>query len=1129
MNQKSKHIKILLLENDEGSLLSTSRWIKKRETDFEVLVLNSKSEYLKALDGYKPDIILFDHSFTFLDYEEALRLLKATKLEVPFILFSENISIDLGLKILKHGVSDYILKDNLKNLPFFIEKAINKNNLEQEHLQSYKKNTESVRKFEGLIKTSSDVIIILTPDGEINYISPSVEQLLGLSVQKVHHRKLVDLLNLDDPEIFIDAFTNSIGSVEKCTTSVLIQVKTKNKQSIWLQANFTNHLDDSSLNGIVLRLKNVTLERQNEIKILENEKKYRAFFENSLDGILLTNINGIIHAANPAACKIFQMTEDEICKKGRSGIVDLNDPRFHQAIKERELTGKTKSEINMFRKDGSSFVGELTSTIIDTNKGYASLVIKDNSEKKAFQHKLKKSEERYKSLFNNNPLPTFVFNENDLSIVDVNKSCSTNYGFTREEFLTMNLKDLQNQTENKHLDKLVEEFRNSPETSFHAYSTHLKKDKSEILVENSSHRFIIDGIPYVVAVCTDITEKERNLKKLTDTSIRLKVAEKIAKIGYWELDLNDNSLFCSDYIFNIYGIQDKNVKPTMDLFLKMMHPVDKKKYAKKLNELQLGIKGNEFEFRIILENGAVKWIHSRSKGVQKSEHQTHCIKGIIQDITSEKIAYEKLLKSESRYKGLVQSQTNYFVRIDIDGNYSFTNKKFIEEFGWAFKDHDPIGKSSLTDIMPYHHQKLRETAEHCISNPNENCQMEIDKRMEDGGVKTTLWDMIYLTDISEDGEIQGVGIDISERVKVERENKFQANLLNKIGQGIMATDSNDRVTYWNKAAEEIYLWKQDEVLGKNIFKLLYGNNEKHKDTLRLLKSGKIWTGELIAKLKDGSTLPTQITKSPLFDENETFLGVIRISSDISKLKKSEIKLKKLNKELSEYTKELFSANEGLEQFSYIVSHNLRAPIANILGIGDLLNNNIQPEDIHELLLHELFSNIGRLDDVMQDLHETLKLKTEFPKNLEKVKFESLIQNIIKSNKNLIDTEKVIIITDFTAIDEIYTVKSYLYSTFFNLISNSIKYRKPNVPPVIHISTEINKDEIIIHFKDNGLGINLEKKGDLIFGFYKRFHNHVEGKGLGLFMVKSQIEMLGGHITVKSLEGEGAEFIINLQK
>jgi len=118
--------------------------------------------------------------------------------------------------------------------------------------------------------------------------------------------------------------------------------------------------------------------------------------------------------------------------------------------------------------------------------------------------------------------------------------------------------------------------------------------------------------------------------------------------------------------------------------------------------------------------------------------------------------------------------------------------------------------------------------------------------------------------------------------------------------------------------------------------------------------------------------------------------------------------------------------------------------------------------------------------------------------------------------------------DFSEIDGFLTLRGYLYSIFYNLISNSIKYRRKEINCRIEIKSHLTKNKLELTFSDNGMGINLKKSGDLIFGLYRRFHSTAEGKGLGLFMVKTQVEALGGKISVQSLENIGTEFKIEFK-
>ena len=241
-----------------------------------------------------------------------------------------------------------------------------------------------------------------------------------------------------------------------------------------------------------------------------------------------------------------------------------------------------------------------------------------------------------------------------------------------------------------------------------------------------------------------------------------------------------------------------------------------------------------------------------------------------------------------------------------------------------------------------------------------------------------------------------------------------------------------------------------------------------------------------------------------------------ISTDISQRKIIEQEREKI-------IADLIQRNKNFEEFAFIISHNLRAPVASILGLGGLLKYNLAEADriqAQELLITE----VDRLDEIIKDLNKVLQIRTEIAENKEKVQLSQLVSDIESSMQHLITTHTKIV-TDFSAIDEVSTLKSYMHSIFYNLISNGIKFGKLDAETLIEIKSERYKNKIKISFKDNGRGIDLERHGENVFGLYKRFHLNVEGKGLGLFMTKTQVEVLGGSIQVKSQADISTEFIV----
>ena len=244
-------------------------------------------------------------------------------------------------------------------------------------------------------------------------------------------------------------------------------------------------------------------------------------------------------------------------------------------------------------------------------------------------------------------------------------------------------------------------------------------------------------------------------------------------------------------------------------------------------------------------------------------------------------------------------------------------------------------------------------------------------------------------------------------------------------------------------------------------------------------------------------------------------GILR---DLSKQKKDEDERQKM-------IIDIIQRNKDLEQFSYIISHNLRSPVANIIGLTAELSDYTHSAETVLMLKEAISNDVKRLEEVIVDLNSIVQTKRDIMEQKEDIQLNSLVENIKLSINYLIENQGIYITTNFSQLNSIHTIKSYLQSIFYNLISNSIKYRSNDRDLILEIFTEVVDESVLIVFKDNGTGIDLEKIGCQLFGLYKRFHAGTEGKGLGLYMVKTQVETLGGKIDVESKVGVGTTFTI----
>ena len=248
--------------------------------------------------------------------------------------------------------------------------------------------------------------------------------------------------------------------------------------------------------------------------------------------------------------------------------------------------------------------------------------------------------------------------------------------------------------------------------------------------------------------------------------------------------------------------------------------------------------------------------------------------------------------------------------------------------------------------------------------------------------------------------------------------------------------------------------------------------------------------------------------------------IIGIHLDVDDIKNKEV-------ELNQLSQELLVSNKELKQFAYITSHNLRSPVANLLMLMRLFRTDELSEK-NRSLFEKTDLSIHQLNQTLEDLNEILSARFKSDKS-EDIAFETVLIEVIHSISEEIENTGAKITYDFDSASMIFYSKKALHSIFLNLLTNAIKYAKPGTNPTIFISTNMNKEHIFLQARDEGIGIDLEKHGKKIFGLYQRFHNVSSGKGLGLYIIKNQVEAQNGSISVDSQAEQGATFTINFAK
>lgn len=266
---------------------------------------------------------------------------------------------------------------------------------------------------------------------------------------------------------------------------------------------------------------------------------------------------------------------------------------------------------------------------------------------------------------------------------------------------------------------------------------------------------------------------------------------------------------------------------------------------------------------------------------------------------------------------------------------------------------------------------------------------------------------------------------------------------------------------------------------------------------------------------------------PLLDSEGKTCGIVAVGVDVTDMVKARKLVEENAEELKSKNEELIKINADLDNFIYTASHDLKAPMSNIEGLLSTMRESLQMEheklsEDTEFIIQLMEGSITRFKNTIQDLTEITKVQKIEEEDVKEINFKEVLEDVKFSIYNKITESKAAIETDFSKAATIKFSKKNLNSILYNLLGNAIKYQDKNRAPQIFIKTDIDSGYIVLTINDNGLGIGKENQSKM-FTMFKRFHDHVEGTGIGLYIVKRIIDNAGGKIEVESELGTGTTF------
>ncbi len=603
------------------------------------------------------------------------------------------------------------------------------------------------------------------------------------------------------------------------------------------------------------------------------------------------------------------------------------------------------------------------------------------------------------------------------------------------------------------------------------------------------------------------------------------------------LNRNLEVQYFSNEIVELYNIKPEDIGKKISEIPGYFSECDVSFYAQKIFENNVGYRG-----KITTSQGK-----HYTKRMRPFKHSNGTVSGVIvafTDITELEDAQIALEKSEQRFRDMAELAVDYMFEVNAKGIVTYVSPGIKEILGYEPED---VLNKYLAEFMPKDEGKMvLKDILHITKTQADYPPLTHHIIKNDGTVIIVESRGRAIKD--KDGKVlgyRGINRNITEKISAEREQSHlnqllerkvaqrtseleenqkqlvEAQRIGKLGSWIWNLQTHYKV--WSDMMFEIFDVDKTPDVSFDVFNERI--HEDDRDFMNDVERTAIEGGDTHyvvqsrIRRRNNEIRYIEATAHIYRDDTGKAIKLIGTAQDITELKQQEAERRKL-------IADLMQQNKDLQQFSYIISHNLRAPVANIVGLGKMYRVG-RMDERNEKIVKNMQESAEDIDSVIKDLSNILSLRSGIGAEKELINIHDIFSTVVKTLHPQIEEVGAKITSDFATAPKVFTIKSYLHSIFYNLLSNALKYRSPERNLEINVSAGKRINYMWISVQDNGLGIDTEKNREKLFGLYRRFHPQIEGKGIGLYLVKVQAETMGGWVEVESEPGIGTKFTVFL--
>jgi PAS domain S-box-containing protein len=657
----------------------------------------------------------------------------------------------------------------------------------------------------------------------------------------------------------------------------------------------------------------------------------------------------------------------------------------------------------------------------------------------------------------------------------------------------------------------------------------------------------------------EIAEREEAEKALRHNEKKLYLALAAAKAGTFDIPIaQQEPIVVSQSVKGLFGFPPEADTDFSD-YMQRVHPHDIARVKKTIESSIAEKKGHQINYRVIHGDGRQVWISSRAEPVMDEQGEVERLIGTLMDYTQNKEWEEDLVRSREETELRSKEIENIYDTapiglcvLDKDLRFMRINERLAEINGFSVEQH--LGKT-IRNMLP----DLADEVEPLLHRVMETGEPLLDITLKgetpsQPGVERT-WIESWYPFRNRQGHISGISIvaeEVTEKVKSDElrqvsEERYK-KLFNSIDDGfcvceMLLNDAGKAVDY--RFLEVNHTFEAHtglaDATGRTALELVPGLEQEWIDTY-----AKVGIEEQSIRFEQGSDKMGRWFDVYAFPFGASGSRVFAIQfKDISKQKKREQELVEIKEKLAQANKELLTSNKelklannqlrivnkDLDNFVYTASHDLKSPISNIYGLLELMKTELKEVEVSPTafkILGMMESSVDRFMSTIANLTDIARLQKEAIQPEEDVNLREVLDDVLLDLRMSIEQSDAEIRIEVDDGYELFFSPKNLRSIVYNLISNAIKYRHPKRKPLVHVHCRELAGHHLLTVEDNGLGMKLRQDKPL-FTMFRRLHSHVEGSGVGLYIVKKILDNSDGKIEVESEVNKGTTFRVYFKK